>query len=190
MLAADRRRAVVEAAVPLIAHHGEAVTIQQIAAAAGVATATAFRVFGGKAALLGAVVDHVLDPTDLDRHLVAVGRLGSVEERLRAVGDAVGSHLATVLPVISALDQGSNAEPQQRFAASMERLIGRLAGVVGEADDAARLRHPASLVARVYVGLHLAEGYGRRRHAATDRLPLDEVTEMFLHGALGPVRVD
>ncbi len=190
MPAVDRRRVVIEAALPLIAHHGEAVTIQQIAQAAGVATGTAFRVFGGKAALIDAAVEHVLDLTVVDERLAAADKRRGLEDRLEVAGDAIGRHLAGVLPVVSALDQGANADPQRRFAQSMEALIARVATVVAGAADASLLRHPPELVARVYVGLYLAEGYGRRRHADPAVFPLGPVTDMFLHGALAPGTVE
>ena len=48
----DRRRAIVDAVVPLLLEHGGDVTTRQIAEAAGIAEGTIFRVFPDKPALL------------------------------------------------------------------------------------------------------------------------------------------
>lgn len=68
----DRRRALVEATVPLLLAHGDHVTTRQIAEAAGVAEGTIFRVFADKDELLDAVVDAALDPAPLEDQLAAV----------------------------------------------------------------------------------------------------------------------
>lgn len=58
----ERRRAIVEAAIPLLVEHGAGVTTRRLAEAAGVAEGTLFRVFADKAALLHAAAHAVLDP--------------------------------------------------------------------------------------------------------------------------------
>ncbi len=58
----ERRRAIVEAVVPLILESGAMPTTREIAQAAGVAEGTIFRVFDDKTTLLWAVAEHVLAP--------------------------------------------------------------------------------------------------------------------------------
>ena len=48
MPAEERRTAIIEAVRPLLAEYGESVTSKQIAAAAGIAEGTIFRVFADK----------------------------------------------------------------------------------------------------------------------------------------------
>ena len=58
----ERRRAIVDAVVPLLLQHGDDVTTKQIAEAAGIAEGTIFRVFPDKAALLMAVAEETIEP--------------------------------------------------------------------------------------------------------------------------------
>ena len=48
----DRRRAIVEAVIPLLVERGATATTRQMAEAAGIAEGTIFRVFPDKAALI------------------------------------------------------------------------------------------------------------------------------------------
>ena len=58
----ERRRAIVDAVVPLLLEHGDDVTTRQIAEAAGIAEGTIFRVFPDKAALLLAAAEEIINP--------------------------------------------------------------------------------------------------------------------------------
>src|SRR3954451_14072676 len=96
----DRRRAIVDAVVPLLLEHGDAVTTRQIAEAAGIAEGTIFRVFPDKSALLLAAAEETMDPAtargDLaaaleglttlrEKVLVATERLTHRSERVMAL---------------------------------------------------------------------------------------------------------
>ena len=69
-----RRDLLIEAAEPLVRAKGEQVTTGEIAAAAGVAEGTLFRVFASKAALIEAVLDRALDPRRTDEALCGLAR--------------------------------------------------------------------------------------------------------------------
>lgn len=58
----ERRRAIIDVVVPLLQQRGSAVSTREIAAAAGIAEGTIFRVFPDKAALWTAVAEQTLDP--------------------------------------------------------------------------------------------------------------------------------
>ncbi len=67
--AEERRAAIIEAVRPLLVEHGEAITTRQIAAAAGIAEGTIFRVFADKDELLDAVLEAALDQAPLEAAL-------------------------------------------------------------------------------------------------------------------------
>lgn len=57
-----RRKAIIDAVVPLLVKHGGDVTTRQIAEAAGIAEGTIFRVFPDKRALLLATAEETINP--------------------------------------------------------------------------------------------------------------------------------
>lgn len=63
----DRRRAIVEALVPLIAERGGEVSTREIAQAAGIAEGTIFRAFADKRELMLAVAEEAMNPADGER---------------------------------------------------------------------------------------------------------------------------
>ena len=92
----DRRKALVEATIPLLLEHGRAVTTKQIADAAEVAEGTIFRVFDSKDDLVTAAVEQALDmepfladleSVDLDQDLRArlVDLCTRLQDRFRGI---------------------------------------------------------------------------------------------------------
>jgi AcrR family transcriptional regulator len=64
MAPADRRRAIVEALVPLLVERGGEVSTREIAQAAGIAEGTIFRVFDDKKSLMLAAAEEAINPAD------------------------------------------------------------------------------------------------------------------------------
>jgi AcrR family transcriptional regulator len=82
-LPADERRSmIVAAALPLLLEHGEMVKTRDIAAAAGIAEGTIFRVFATKDDLIAAVIETALDTTALDQALATIDPALPLEERV------------------------------------------------------------------------------------------------------------
>ena len=79
----DRRKALVDATLPLLREHGRTVTTKQIAEAAGVAEGTIFRAFESKDDLILAAVEAGMDIQPFLADLAAID--GSLEFRPRLV---------------------------------------------------------------------------------------------------------
>jgi len=82
-LPADERRSmIVAAALQLLLEHGEMVKTRDVAAAAGIAEGTIFRVFPTKDDLIAAVIETALDTAALDQALAAINTGLPLEERV------------------------------------------------------------------------------------------------------------
>src|SRR4051795_3490825 len=93
----ERRRAIVDAVVPLLLEHGDDVTTRQIAEAAGIAEGTIFRVFDDKAALLLEAAREIMNPATGRADLAAAlegldtlrAKVLATAERMNARSDKV-----------------------------------------------------------------------------------------------------
>lgn len=145
-----RRRALIEATLPLVLRDGAAVSTRQIAEAAGVAEGTIFRVFPDKDALLGAVVRAALDPGPTLRALAGVDRALPLRARLEAGVRVLQDGLVDKFALLTALGLpgpppgdascGSPTTMNDAFDAAVAGLVG---------PDADRLRVPAGELAHV-----------------------------------------
>ncbi len=102
----ERRRALVEAVVPLLLEHGAGVTTRQIAEAAGVAEGTLFRVFDDKQALLHAAAHAMLDPERTRRELDATDRGLTLEQMVSTVAEQQIAAMSRTMQVLMALRHG------------------------------------------------------------------------------------
>lgn len=104
MAAQDRRKAIIDAVVPLLRQHGSAVTTKQVAEAAGIAEGTIFRVFPDKRALFLAVAEETVNPAGgrraMEEYLAAVPDLG---RRIAATVDHLAERLDHAMVVMMAL---------------------------------------------------------------------------------------
>jgi AcrR family transcriptional regulator len=99
----ERRAAIVAATVPLLIEHGAAaLTTRQIAAAAGVAEGTLFRVFPDKDALLRAAVEAACDPAGTESALAAIDASLPLAELLLQVVTVLQRDYAQAWRVMSA----------------------------------------------------------------------------------------
>lgn len=183
---AERRRAIIAAAVPLIRERGFAVSTAEFARAAGIAQGTLFRVFPKKVDLVHAVLASLTDPTDDIADLDAIDRSLPLETRVRLVVDQWGRRIADVSVVFSALyasgggphlkrdgghDHTRHAEQSERLNQAVTRLL---------EPDRDRLRVSPELAAA-----YLRSAIFSARHPMLHdgpALTTDDLVALMLHG--------
>ena len=179
----QRRAALIDATVPLLAQHGMRVTTRQIAEAAGVAEGTIFRVFPDKDALVSAAIAQCFDPA------VTVAALQEVEidlplrERVATITEIVQRRLVQVFELMLAVRQHPGGHPAAKpsEAKPANDLI-RDEVLRLLAPDADRFRCPVADVARLlrlitFSGSHPLISDG-------NLLTVDEIVAALLDGVL------
>lgn len=110
----ERRRAIIEAVVPLLLKNGDDVTTKQIAEAAGIAEGTIFRVFPDKAALLMATAEETMDPAVNRTQLeAALADADSLREKVLITVDRLFERSERVMIVLMALRRLWMAQPDR-----------------------------------------------------------------------------
>lgn len=206
---------VLQTALPLVAEFGSAVTTQQIARAAGIGEATIFRVFADKEELLAACIMRALDPTAVLREVRSVSMEQPLADRLVEAAEALSGHLnrmGTVLGALHATGYQSRRPPPGEHTAADDARDGS-AGRDGSAErddsagqgrsagrDAAQaetreaiaelfeperatLRLPPDRLADIF--LSFLFGRGRPPAQGQPQAAVEELVDLFLHGALG-----
>ena len=141
--AEERRKAILEATLPLLVERGAAVSTKQIAEAAGIAEGTIFRVFPDKDSLVRAAVDLAFDPEPTERALASIGRDQPFEAQLADAVRILQDRLAAIWRLISAV--GGAPEDKQGPPTESEALTALFAEHAGAvvhdpASSARRLR--------------------------------------------------
>ena len=197
----ERRRAIVEAVVPLLRVHGHAVTTKQVAEAAGIAEGTIFRVFPDKRALLMATAQEIVDPADgetrMAEDLAGIPDLrgkitGTVKHLVERIDEAVVVMMALrPLLIESARAEGpAHAEhppgPPAFITESNRRLLDNLARLLFE-PHADELRVPPEQAALVLRSLVFGSAHPGAR--GEPRLSAEEIADVCLHGVARPEEV-
>ncbi len=178
----ERRRALVDAALPLLRERGSDVSTRQIAEAAGVAEGTIFRVFPTKEALVEEAISCAFDPAPVLAALTAIDAGLPLEQRLRRAVELIQEHLVSVFSLVGALrwsgtgSHGSRSHPRSEHRRASAALDEALAAVVGEAPG---LRLPADEVARM---LRLLTFAGTHPLVSDRPLDAEQIVSLVLDG--------
>ena len=202
-----RREMIVTHTLPLLAEHGASVTTQLIAQAAGIGEATIFRAFEDKAAVLRACMLRVISPEPLLAGLTRIpldipltGRLSQAAEELAQHSRRVGVVMESLATAGVRLhrDDLSHNDIRKAMHENRSRSLAVTADAIAVLlePDAERFRVPVRTAATTFQFLVMA--LMRRpwaRGPADDgpvpagpetELEVDDVVDLFLHGALVP----
>lgn len=186
----ERRRAIIEAVVPLLARRGSAVTTREMAEAAGVAEGTIFSVFEDKTALIRTALATAMDPGTVVRALSEIHDGAPIEVQLAEAARILLERLEVffaLAPLVRSLPVSREhmAEGQARMAAANLAINAELTTLFERHSD--RLRLPPEKAAAVFAGLVSARGI-----SWTDleqRLGVAEMVDIFLFGVAESTRV-
>jgi AcrR family transcriptional regulator len=145
---AERRRAVIEAVLPLLIEQGAAVTTRQIANAAGVSEGTIFNVFADKDELIAAAVEAAIDQAPFERAVTAIDRSVPFDQQLIAATELIQRRIVDIWRLVSSLGppHGGHDRHPLPDSASLAALFAATPGRVDATPaDAARLLRAITL---------------------------------------------
>jgi AcrR family transcriptional regulator len=184
----ERRRAIVEAVIPLLIEHGASVTTRQMAEAAGIAEGTIFRVFPDKHALIHEAIRFSMDPAPIEKGLAEIYQRAPIEVQLAEAGRILLERMEGTIALLSVVRMmpsfGSRVSGPPPFVVEANAVIAKsLTGLFERHRD--RLRIEPARAATAFWGLVFASGHPIVSRA--DRLTVDELVGVLLSGIVDPV---
>jgi AcrR family transcriptional regulator len=186
MPAADRRRAILDAVIPLLIEKGASVTTAEMARAAGIAEGTIFRVFADKAALIREAVKATMDPSPVKEAIQAISPSESLQASLAVAARALLDHFSRVIALAELLRSmpmpsgARESEGRRLIAESSAEISAVLTDLFKRHGDELRVV-PAKACAALR-GLIFASGHPMV--PPDERLTVDEVVAVLLSGIL------
>ena len=179
----ERKRAIVEAVLPLLLEHGKDTTTRQIAAAAGIAEGTIFRVFASKDEIFEEALALAFDPQGFIADLASVDVGLPLRERLLVLTDLLQKRFLKIFPLMTAMAMAKPPERHRDRALHewRDHMLDLMVGLLE--PDADQFRLPLDDVVRT---LRLLTFSGSHPHISDQRLMTpDEIVDVVLYGTLG-----
>jgi AcrR family transcriptional regulator len=185
----ERRDKLIDVTLDLLREHGRAVTTRQIAAAAGVAEGTIFRVVESKDELVEAAIARAFQPGALVERIEEIDSRLPLRERLVILVSILQQRFRATFELMKKVGMvrpSDHVHDSPEAVAWRARLQSLLEGVVGEDGD--QLAVPVDdFVHR----LRLMTFAGSHPHISDGRLLTpDQIVDTILHGLLGPEERD
>ena len=185
----ERRRAIIDAVVPLLQEHGAAVTTRQVAEAAGIAEGTIFRVFPDKRTLMLAAAEEAINPADGQRAFDdAMHGLETLREKVVVAAQRVLDRMRMTMSVMFAVrshlmsaedhDDKKHFGPPQFVIDAQAQLHRRLTGIFEQHRDELTVEPEVAAVAL----RSLIFGASRSELGMTPALSADQIADLLLSG--------
>ena len=187
-----RRRAIVDAVIPLLVERGVSVTTAQMAEAAGIAEGTIFRVFPDKDAVIHEALKVSIDPEPVLRQLAQIYPDANLEAQLTEAALILLERFQNVVALLSVIrtlphsaDESRPPGPPPFVTVANEAINGSLTKLFERHRD--RLRIEPARAAAAFRGLILASGHPSVNPA--ERITVDEIVGILLSGIALPVGI-
>jgi AcrR family transcriptional regulator len=167
-----RRRAIVDAALPLLAERGTAVTTRELAAAAAVSEGTLFNVFDDKDELIDAVVAAATDQAPVEQAIASIDASLPFETQLVAATELLQHRTSEIWRLLSKLVDHHRHAPHSRLP-EITALTDLMAA------HASRLDAAPDEAARILRSLALALTHPM---FCTEPATAETIVDRFLHG--------
>jgi AcrR family transcriptional regulator len=184
LAAEDRRRAILEAAVPLLIRKGPSVTTAEVARAADIAEGTLFRAFPDKSALILEVARAAMDPASVTEGIRAIDQSLGLEQRLSEAAHLLRDYFNQLTALGESLRSASirggakHGDMARLIRESSAAISAALTALFDQHRDA--LRVPPAAAVAAFRGLVFASAHPML--PPNDRLATGEVIGILLSG--------
>lgn len=195
MSTADRREAIIKAALPLLAEHGMKVTTAQIANAAHIAEGTVFRVFKDKQELIDACVWSALQGDESRARIATVPTDQPIADRMIGGLLPLTEHWQQIGTLMHTLATGGYQPDRSRFtkqdgnqehpmAEEFTKTVAAFGELIDTGDE--KLRIPSERVARYLICAMFADRMNvhENKSEETREKTTTEIVDLFLYGAI------
>jgi len=169
----ERRRAIVDAVLPVMVARGPNLTSREIAEAACVSEGTLFNVFVDKDALVDAVIDAAIDPAATERAIAEIDRSLPLDEQLSIATTLLHQRSADVWRLVSQVPRRHPKPGNHTRMPDNPRLVELFA------DNADRLRIAPDEAARRLRSITFACTHPLLRD---EPMTPADIVDQFLHG--------